>query len=263
MMEIRDWKDFAKKVRPKGCNLLKRLDEFPNAILVTGCQRSGTTILSRIITQSEGMTNYWFGEDDELDAALILGGIVEHHPRGRYCFQTTYLNDCYHEYFQHRNKGHKIIFILRNPYSVVYSMRYNWKRFALNQLFIRCGMPHLNNKARSIYNMFGTIAFSMVVKACYSYVGKISQAFELREVFNDSEICFVEYDLLIKNRHVILPRLYEYIELPYKTIYAEKFSTKSLNKADKLSVSAREKIDTICLPVYERVKKLIPDTMRA
>ena len=257
MMQVRNWKDFAKKIRPRGCNLLKCLDEFPNAILVAGCQRSGTTILSRIITQSEGMTNYWFGEDDELDAALILGGIVEHHPHGRYCFQTTYLNDCYQEYYQHRNSNHKIIFMLRNPYSVVYSMVYNWKRFALNQLFIRCALPHLNNKTLSIYNMFGTIALPMIIKACYSYVGKVSQAFELREVFNDDEICFVEYDLLIKEKHSILPMIYNFIDLPYDAHYAEKLSSRSISKADRLPMKAKKKIDEICLPIYERAIKLV------
>jgi len=68
-LPIKSWNDFTRRVRPKGCVLLGRLDEFPRPILVTGCQRSGTTMLSRIITQSEGMTDYWFGKDDESDAA--------------------------------------------------------------------------------------------------------------------------------------------------------------------------------------------------
>ena len=77
---IKTWRRFAREVRPKGCRLLSRLERFPKSVLVTGCQRSGTTMLSRIITQSEGMTNYWFGKDDELDAALILSGEVEYDP---------------------------------------------------------------------------------------------------------------------------------------------------------------------------------------
>jgi hypothetical protein len=51
------------------------------------------------------MTQYYFGSDNELDAALILSGRVAHEPQGRYCFQTTYLNECYSEYFEHRD-GH-------------------------------------------------------------------------------------------------------------------------------------------------------------
>ena len=91
---------------------------FGGAILVTGCQRSGTTILSRIITRSDGMVDYWFGRDDELDAALILSGHVWHSPVGRYCFQTTYLNECYEEYFQ-CDLNQKIIWMIRSPYSVI------------------------------------------------------------------------------------------------------------------------------------------------
>jgi ligand-binding sensor domain-containing protein len=44
--------------------------------------------------------NYWFGRDDELDAALILSGHVDHQQNGRYCFQTTYINECFREYFE-------------------------------------------------------------------------------------------------------------------------------------------------------------------
>jgi len=106
--QIITWKKFAPEVRPGGCNLLARLDEFPNSILVSGCQRSGTTMLLRLITQSEGMVNYWFGRDDELDAALILSGFEPHTPHGRYSFQTTYLNECAHEYYDHVN-GHNYL----------------------------------------------------------------------------------------------------------------------------------------------------------
>jgi hypothetical protein len=60
-MKITTWHQFEQTVRARGCNLLRRLGNFPRSILVAGCQRSGTTMLSRIITQSEGMTNYWFG----------------------------------------------------------------------------------------------------------------------------------------------------------------------------------------------------------
>ena len=120
---ICSWRQFDRHVRPGGCSLLRRLDDFPNAILVAGCQRSGTTILSRVLTQSEGMVEYSFGKDDELDAALILSGRVEHEPAGRYCFQTTYLNNCVQEYFAHSE--YKLVWALRNPFSVVYSMLHN------------------------------------------------------------------------------------------------------------------------------------------
>ena len=122
--DIQSWKRFHKEVRLKGCHLLRMLGKFKNPVLVAGCQRSGTTILSRVITQSDGMVNYPSRPDDELDAALILSGVEEHESRGRYCFQTTYLNECYTEYFRDEY-DYKLIWVLRNPFSVVYSMKYN------------------------------------------------------------------------------------------------------------------------------------------
>lgn len=260
-MSIKSWEKFAKQVRGRGCSLLKNLDSFPQSILVTGCQRSGTTILARIITQSEGMVNYWFGKDDELDAALILAGEVPHEPRGRYCFQTTYLNNCYNEYLEHKDKGHKIIFVIRNPYSVVYSMVYNWKRFALNELFFQCGMDVIDDSTRKRINLFGSLFVSQVSKACHAYVGKTSQAIELRKAFSDQEIMFVEYDALVNNKNILLPKVYEFLDIPYKVGYADRLSAKSLNKADRLSLSIRNKIDAICLPTYERVSKLVAGPM--
>src|SRR5690606_4816997 len=70
-----DWPRFHREVRGEGRRLLCRLDRFPDAVLISGCQRSGTTMLSRIIRESAGMANYRRRDDDELDAALILAGV--------------------------------------------------------------------------------------------------------------------------------------------------------------------------------------------
>ena len=90
---IKSWEEFAAIIKSKGCHLLKRLDEFPRSILVTGCQRSGTTVLSIVINSSEGITRYVKESDLELAGALILPGLKAHEPKGRYCFQTTYVNE--------------------------------------------------------------------------------------------------------------------------------------------------------------------------
>jgi len=257
---INSWKKFAKIVRSKGCFLLKNLENFPNSILVTGCQRSGTTMLSRIITQSEGMFNYWFGKDDELAAALILSGYVKHKPQGRYCFQTTYLNECYHEYFNYINFPVKIIWVLRNPYSVVYSMVYNWSRFALNELFLACGFDLLNERQKKLYKIFGTFAVNKFLRACYAYVGKTSQIFEIASRFKEDKLMIIDYDDLVKNKEVLLPLIYDFINLKYNPKYANKIHSKSLNKAKKLKNKQRDIIKKICIPVYERAQKLLSYT---
>jgi hypothetical protein len=246
---IRSWNEFVRNVRSRGCNLLKRLNEFPNSILVTGCQRSGTTMLSRVITESDAMVNYWFGKDDELAAALILAGVVEHEPRGRYCFQTTYLNECYHEYYQYRN-GHKIIWVLRNP--VVYSMLHNWNKEALHQLFLRCGSPLLNEKERRNFKILGKYGVSRFKKACYAYVGKTRQAFEFKDHLSPNELLFVEYDELVQNKHDLLPGVYDFISLTYRAEYADKIHERGVGKANNLSAEKKDLIKSICQPVYEK-----------
>ena len=40
-------------------------------------------------------------------------------PAGRFCFQTTYLNNHVFEYFEHDH--YQLIWVLRNPFSVVVS----------------------------------------------------------------------------------------------------------------------------------------------
>ncbi len=216
---INSWQKFSRNVRSNGYRLLKNLDNFPDPVLIAGCQRSGTTMLSRIITKSEGMVNYWFGHDDELDAAIILSGYVDHKPAGRYCFQTTYLNENYHEYFEHN--GYKIIWILRNPYSVVYSMLNNWKRFALNELFQGCASDLLDNKEKRRYELFGIWSISRLKRACFSYNAKTSQVFELKKRLGETTILVVDYDELVLNKEQVLSAMYTFTNMPYKPEYGK------------------------------------------
>lgn len=248
---VHTWKYFISQIKPRGCTLLKRLDEFPNSILISGCQRSGTTMLSRIVTESEGMVNYWTGiGDDELDAALILSGVMPHKPMGRYCFQTTYLNNCYHEYYQHQEKF-KIIWVLRNPYSVVYSMLYNWGKSALNDLYTCCGSHLINDQEKIKVKFLRQFALSKLRRACYAYVGKTRQAFELQQNLSPDQIIFIEYDTLVAEKEDHLPKLYDFLALDYKKEYAEKIHAKSVRKSSKLTDRERLTIQELCEPVYQ------------
>ncbi|MGD9211753.1 MAG: sulfotransferase [Desulfobacteraceae bacterium] len=253
---IKNWPQFAKKVRKKKVPLLKELDNFPASILIAGCQRSGTTMLARIITQSEGMVNYWFGRDDELDAALILSGTVPHTPSGRYCFQTTYLNENYPEYFEHNN-GHKLIWVLRNPYSVVYSMKYNWRGWALNELFEACGVQFLDETQLKRYQRFGVIGIPKILRACLSYKGKTIQIEKILEKFGKDRVLVIEYDDLIQKKEVKLEKVYQFLGLAFKKKYADLINAKSLHKSDKLSKKEKSLVLEHAFPTYEKVKKLV------
>lgn len=253
--DITHWSAFGEQIRNNGRTLLYRLDDFPRAILITGCQRSGTTMLSRIITESEGMVNYWFGHDEELAAALILAGAVAHQPQpeGRYCFQTTYLNERYEEYFAY-NGRHKIIWVLRNPYSVVYSMCYNWKRYALDELFLACGLEQLTGLSYWRYRLLGLPGISPIDRACFAYAGKVAQLFVLQEKLDDETLLVIDYDDLVQDKADHLPRIYDFIQLPYRPTYADKIHSKSLTKARQLDAAEARRVEQICMPIYKRAQ---------
>lgn len=252
---IKTWPKFAKSVRSKQGALLSRLDDFPDSILIGGCQRSGTTMLARIITQSEGMVNYWFGPDDELDAALILSGNVDHESRGRYCFQTTYLNERYPEYFEHEN--FRMVWILRNPHSVVYSMLHNWRRFALNELFGSCATQLLDDRHRRRFEMFGQWSVPRLLRACLAYNAKTSQIRQLRVRLDESRLQVVDYDDLVKNKARILPRIYEFLGLPYKIEYEQAIKASSLTKSSTASQHEQDAVERLSMPIYNQLHEFI------
>lgn len=250
---ICSWKKFGRMVRSNRRDLLSELGKFDNSILIAGCQRSGTTALSRVMTTSDGMVNYWFGIDDELDAALILAGVVNHSPRGRYCFQTTYLNECYPEYF--RNKGkYKLIWMIRNPLSVVHSMLNNWSRFAFNELFDSCGLALASEEVQQNYRKYGKCAIPRVQRACLAYNGKASQLFDLLRNLDNDQILVVDYDFLVENKTKILPEIYDFVGLQYRKEYCEQIRSDSLNKAASLSTVECSVVEQLCNPVYEQLK---------
>jgi hypothetical protein len=247
--DITSWRGFAKEVRSKQLKLLVNLENFPNSILVTGCQRSGGTILAQVITQSNGIVNQRVGRDAELDSALILSGHMQQAINGRCCFQTTFLNERYHEYFEHPT--HKIIWVLRNPHSVVYSMLYHWANFALNELFLQCGYAQMDYRDRIRFQRFGIFGVPRIRRAAYAYNGKVTQLFKLKQNYPSENINVVEYDDLVNDKMRIFPLLYSEIDLIYREEYIDPISQRSLSKKDKLSQAEVHSIDAICMPIYQ------------
>jgi hypothetical protein len=252
---IKSWAQFDRKIRFSGRKLLGSLDRFDNCILVAGCQRSGTTALSRLFTSSDAMVNFQFGHDDELDAAQILSGWTSYPTQGRLCFQTTYLNDSYPEYFEHKN--YKLVWVLRNPYSVVYSMLNNWKIGALNRLFRHCGHKLLTEKEVRKYKALGVWSVSNLRKACLSYNAKISQTGVLKDKLGYSRIKVVDYDDLIKNKAQILPKIYDFLDLKFHESCLTKLHAESISKADKFSKKESSIIESDCVPYYMKSRKYL------
>lgn len=252
--EVNNWKQFSRIIRSKRNNLLSSIENFPCSVLITGCQRSGTTMLSRIISKSSEMENYWFGKDDELAAALILSGAVPYEAERRCCFQTTYLNDRYHEYLG-IGKEHKVVWVLRNPYSVVYSMVYNWRRWALNELFNACGLSYLTEKEKKMHSMLGSLGFTRLKKACYSYNGKIAQLEILNKSLNN--LCVVDYNDLVTNKNVLLKKIYGFLGIEFKSYYSDLIHNKSMNKEKLLNRTEAAAVKKICMPIYLKSKNYV------
>lgn len=252
---IDSWGRFEKIVRSSEVKLLTRLDDFQGPILVAGCQRSGTTALSRLITASDGMVDFAFGKDDELDAALILSGYVKYTNKGRYCFQTTYLNDSYPEYFAHQD--YKLIWVIRQPVSVVYSMLNNWKTAALNRLFRRCGSVLLDGKEKQRFQRFGVLAVSRFRRACLSYNAKVAQVIEIHENLDRDRLMVIDYDELVQHKERLLPAIYSFVNLPYKNEYKNKLHAKSISKARDMSRQQANIIESVCMPVYNNARNYL------
>jgi hypothetical protein len=255
--QITTWDQFNQIIRPSNIKLLGKLQDFPNSILVTGCQRSGTTILTEIIAHSEGLSKFQITSDSELDAALILSGYINIKADGRYCFQTTYLNEKYYEYYEHLD-GHRIIWLLRNPFSVVYSMLYNWGNKP-DRLFNSCGVSHLKGIDKFRYKLLGLKGVSMLRRACWAYIGKTSQLFDLNEKYDHERLLVVDYDDLVNRKNVILPAIYKFIGLDYSLEYENKIHINSLSKINNLSKHYRRIINSLSYHTYEKARSLLSD----
>jgi hypothetical protein len=234
--DITTWKKFAREVRATQPRLLTQLPRFRDAILVTGCQRSGGTMLSRLITNSDGMHKFWFGKDEELDAGLILSGRVPLDATGRCCFQTTYLNECWREYLD-PGLDYRMIWSLRNPQAVGYGE-----------------MDHLD---RVRFQRFGIFGVPPIRRAAYAYKGKVSQLFELAPSLGPTRLTVLEYDDLVRRKGELLPRLYERIGLAWQERYAQSVSERSLGKKDALKPDEVTVVDRICADTYARARGLV------
>lgn len=246
---IRSWAAFQSIVKQPGRPLLATLDSYSDPILVAGCQRSGTTALARLLKRPDGMVDHAFGHDDELDGALLLAGYASRELDGRHCFQTTYLNDRVGEYFEHQN--FRLIWMLREPRSVVYSMLNNWKRGALNRLFDACGAEVLAQADPAPSLSHTWLGPSRLAKACSSYVAKTAQTFELRERLGP-RIAVVDYDELVAHKQTLLPKLCEFVGLEYAPSLGAALHARSVGKRDQLAARDAAYVDWFCSAVYER-----------
>jgi hypothetical protein len=246
---VHSWADFNSVVKPER-ELLGRLDDYDDSVLVAGCQRSGTTAVARLFKRVDGIADYGFGPDDELDGALLLAGYVDRLANGRHCFQTTYLNDRFPEYFDH--EGFRLVWMLREPRSVVYSMLHNWGRGALNRLFEACGEAKLDkDRPRSLLKEW--IGPSRLDKACASYIAKTEQTRMLREKLGD-RMAVIDYDDLVSHKDVLLPQLCAFVDVPYERDLTRQLHGKSVRNGNRLSDWESDYVDNLCGAAYRAAR---------
>jgi hypothetical protein len=236
-------------VRRRGLPLLKNLPSYPRCILVAGCQRSGTTMLTRFIARAPTFARLRLTADDELDAALALAGLVDLPNDLRYCLQTTYLNECFLEYRQ-LQPDQRLIWVVRNPYSVVYSMVHNWSRFALKELYEGCGVLGANSPRQRRSNLLWPLGPSRFEQACLAYRGKAAQILSIRHMLRREQLLIVDYDLLSAAPGEWLPRIFEFADAPYDPAWANEVRRSPATKADVLSSRARRLIEQLAGPTY-------------
>lgn len=252
--DINTWKKFSRKIRGNSCDLLISLSKYPGSILVGGCQRSGTTMISNIIMQSDDVVTL-HGLDKELTAALVLSGFLSPNYSGRFCFQTTYLNENYDEYFKYFN-GNKLIWMIRNPYSVVYSLTRFSERFCLDELFVGYGQYFMTKEDRLRFDRLGLWSIDRVRRACYSYNSKIDQIFSIVSNIGIDNVCVIDYDDLIINKVVVLPKIFDFIGVKYEDDFLGLIKDSSLGKADLLSKNNRNLIGLLSESYYRKAREL-------
>lgn len=251
------WRRFARQVRSRGCVLLARLDELDRPILVSGCQRSGTTALTQIISRSPEIGRFPGGPDDELSGAWILSGDIPFDfERRRYCFQTTYLNECNTEY-RDRSANFQLVWLLREPSAVVRSMIYNWKRDALDELFRSVGAEHAKHDfARKNSGRRG-VGTSPLLKACYSYLGKTSQIIELASVIDSKCLWVGDYDMLVRDPDTFLKGLFTFLDLPILEDASSYVRRSHKAEQESLNLDDQAIVSRICDEIYTSASTLI------
>ncbi len=245
---VRSWAQFERKVRRSRPKLLHRLDDYETPILVAGCQRSGTTVVTRMLRDALGMPDTAATSDDELDAALILAGSIDHPYRGRCVFQTTYVNDAIDEYFEHDN--YRLVWILRHPHAVVQSMLFNWRRGALRRLFRHCGSQRLPADRLQLLDRYGTLPFSRLDMACYSYAAKTAQTHELIEHLDNSRLLIIDYDDLLNRPADLTAEILRFSGLPVDNTLGDRLKRSKKSKKERLSTADKARVDELCLAEY-------------
>jgi len=234
---INSWSDFYAAFAHEP--LLAKLDDYPDALLIAGCDWAATTAIARLFKRLSCFADSSWGHDDELDGALLLAGRRERLTTGRPCFQTTYLRERYREYFEH--DGFKLVWVVREPRAAVSSLLANRER----------ALPPRNALGLSGKSTGGQAA-SRLEKACAAYVASIRQTLELKERLGE-RVAVVDYDELSSDRTRLLPALCRFAAVSCNASLLRHLHGKSVRKGELADFEAAI-VDQLALPAYRRAR---------
>ena len=234
---INSWSDFYAALADEP--LLAKLDDYPDALLIAGCDWAATTAITRLFKRLSCFADSSWGHDDELDGALLLAGRRERLATGRPCFQTTYMRERYREYFEH--DGFKLVWVVREPRAAVSSLLANRER----------ALPPRNALGLSGKSTGGQAA-SRLERTCAAYVASIRQTVELRERLGE-RVAVVDYDELAADRNRLLPALCRFASVSCNASLLRHLHGKSVRKGVLANFEATI-VDQLALPAYRRAR---------
>ena len=244
---VGSWTEFEELVAATGRPLLARLDTYEDALLVAGCAWSGDTAIARLVKRTDGIADHGFGHDDELDGALLLAGHVDRFDARRHCFQTTYLGDRFDEYFEHDD--FRLIWILREPSTVICAMFNSWKRAALDRLLpAGGGPPYPESGARA-----PLAGASRLDKACAAYVENVARTAEIATRLG-SRAVIVDYDELAAGRARLLPKLCALAGLEFDRHLLSHLHGKSVHKGHTLAAWEAARVEELAASAYRHAR---------
>ena len=246
-MILHSWEAFDRHVRQPGIELLGHLDRYPDSILVAGCQRSQTTAVTDILSRSFRMNFHPQSPDAERDAGLILAGFYTQ-PSAAYCFQTTYLNERYREYFDHSK--FKLIWVIRRPVPTVRSMLHHWRSSSLNRLYASVGHDHLDKVGGADARPWSRNWVSPLKKACTSYIGKVSQTSEIYSVLGPDRMMVIDCDDIAQDPHAVFSNVFGFLQRKPSVDCVGQWR-KSGSAGGGLSEPQERFIQNVCADVYE------------
>jgi hypothetical protein len=219
--------------------VLARLDAYPDALLIAGCDWSAATAITRLFKRLPCFADSSWAHDDELDGALLLAGLQDGPTEGRHCFQTSFVRERYREYFAHDH--HRLVWIVREPRAAVRSL------LGLRQRTL----PQRKALGLTPKSSSGQGA-SRLEKACATYVATIRQTLELKERLGE-RVAVVDYDELVGDRARLLPALCRFAAVSCDSRVLRHLHGKSVRKGELASWEAAI-VDELALPAYRRAR---------